>query len=162
MEVGMALAAITSMLTILELRTQAGEIAAIVKRHYAPIAAMPAFARWLEAAPRSAEAESLLTATREQAVSLVNSLLSDHIHHDPAKERQPTSVPGNPPGWASLTRAERRVAELVSAGMTNREIATQLVVSVRTIDTHVAHVLRKLDLRSRVQLAAMLGTQQDQ
>jgi DNA-binding CsgD family transcriptional regulator len=57
-------------------------------------------------------------------------------------------------GWESLTESERRVATLVAEGLTNRKIAERLYVSPRTIETHVSHALLKLDLGSRVQLAA--------
>jgi DNA-binding CsgD family transcriptional regulator len=56
-------------------------------------------------------------------------------------------------GWASLTPAELRVAELAAAGATNKEIAQQLWISPYTVDTHMRHTLAKLGLRSRVALA---------
>jgi predicted ATPase/DNA-binding CsgD family transcriptional regulator len=52
-----------------------------------------------------------------------------------------------------LTRRERDVAVLVAQGLSNREIADALVLSVRTVEAHVTHLLSKLDLRSRAQLA---------
>lgn len=57
-------------------------------------------------------------------------------------------------GWESLTPAERRVADLMARGHTNRQIAPQLFISPHTVDTHVRHILRKLGLRSRVEVAA--------
>ena len=56
-------------------------------------------------------------------------------------------------GWASLTPTEREVVRLVSAGLANNDIATQLFVSPRTVKTHLGHVYTKLGLSSRVQLA---------
>jgi DNA-binding NarL/FixJ family response regulator len=46
------------------------------------------------------------------------------------------------------------VAALVAAGLTNRVVAEQLHLSVRTVDVHVDHVLTKLGFRTRTQLAA--------
>jgi DNA-binding CsgD family transcriptional regulator/tetratricopeptide (TPR) repeat protein len=55
---------------------------------------------------------------------------------------------------SGLTPREREVAALIGQGKTNREIANRLVVSERTIETHVRNVLTKLDFTSRTQLAA--------
>ncbi len=57
-------------------------------------------------------------------------------------------------GWESLTETERQVVALLAEGMTNAEIAARLFISRRTVETHVSHVLGKLGLSSRVQLAA--------
>jgi DNA-binding CsgD family transcriptional regulator len=46
-----------------------------------------------------------------------------------------------------------RVADLVASGHTNKEAAVALFVSVRTVEGHLARVYRKLDLRSRTELA---------
>ena len=60
-----------------------------------------------------------------------------------------------PPGpWQTLTRRETEVAGLVARGLTNRDIATQLFLSVRTVEVHVDHILTKLGFRTRTQLAA--------
>jgi DNA-binding CsgD family transcriptional regulator len=60
-------------------------------------------------------------------------------------------------GPDSLTPSERRVAELVAAGHTNREIAQTLFVAQRTVTTHVTHILRKLDVDRRELVAGALG-----
>ena len=60
-------------------------------------------------------------------------------------------------GLGALTAAERRVADLAAAGRTNREIAEALFVSEKTVETHLARVFRKLDVRSRRQLPDLLG-----
>jgi DNA-binding CsgD family transcriptional regulator len=52
-----------------------------------------------------------------------------------------------------LTATERRVADLVAAGATNRDAAAALFISVRTVETHVASVYRKLGVRNRAELA---------
>jgi len=63
-------------------------------------------------------------------------------------------------GVDALTGAERRVADLAAQGLTNRQIAQALVVSVPTVETHLRHVFRKLDITSRKQLAEHLGSEQ--
>jgi pimeloyl-ACP methyl ester carboxylesterase/DNA-binding CsgD family transcriptional regulator len=57
-------------------------------------------------------------------------------------------------GWDAVTESERDVVGLVARGLTNREIATRLHRSVKTIESHLAHVYDKLDVRSRAELAA--------
>jgi DNA-binding NarL/FixJ family response regulator len=56
-----------------------------------------------------------------------------------------------------LTPGERRVAELVAAGLSNKEVAARLYVSVATVDSHLRGVYAKLGIRSRIQLARRLG-----
>jgi non-specific serine/threonine protein kinase len=53
-----------------------------------------------------------------------------------------------------LTERELEVARLVVSGLTNRQIAQRLVLSVRTVDAHIDHIRNKLSLRSRAQIAA--------
>jgi non-specific serine/threonine protein kinase len=57
----------------------------------------------------------------------------------------------------TLTRREREVADLVAQGMSNREIAAKLVVSPRTAEAHIEHILLKLDFTSRAQIAAWVA-----
>ncbi|KZS60226.1 LuxR family transcriptional regulator [Mycobacterium ostraviense] len=56
-------------------------------------------------------------------------------------------------GWESLTPTEIDVVRLVSEGLSNKDIATRLFVSHRTVQTHLTHVYTKLGFTSRVQLA---------
>ena len=56
--------------------------------------------------------------------------------------------------WHPLTAREFSVATLVSAGLTNREIATELFVSPRTVSAHVEHILTKLGAARRAEIAA--------
>lgn len=67
-------------------------------------------------------------------------------------------IPGRTAGGPDLTAAERAVAELAAAGRSNREIAAELVLSVRTVESQLSAVYRKLELRSRAGLAAALAT----
>jgi DNA-binding CsgD family transcriptional regulator len=60
-----------------------------------------------------------------------------------------------------LTAGERRVTELVLQGLTNQEVAVKLCVSKRTVDTHLAHVYRKLGIRSRSRLREAMVAARD-
>ena len=57
----------------------------------------------------------------------------------------------------ALTRREREVADLVAQGLSTRQMAQQLVLSERTVDKHVANLLKKLNLRSRNQVAVRMA-----
>jgi DNA-binding NarL/FixJ family response regulator len=61
---------------------------------------------------------------------------------------------------SDLTATERRVAELIATGATNRDAAAALFVSVRTVETHVASIYRKLGVRTRAELARRLAGSQ--
>ncbi|HEX9599540.1 MAG TPA: AAA family ATPase [Gaiellaceae bacterium] len=67
-------------------------------------------------------------------------------------------IAGRAPGSGQLTAAERRVAELVAEGRTNKEVAAELVVSVRTVESTLTKVYAKLGVRSRTELTSCLGT----
>jgi len=56
-----------------------------------------------------------------------------------------------------LTPGEQRVAELVASGLSNKQVAAQLFVSVYTVEAHLSRVYAKLGIRSRTQLARALG-----
>jgi DNA-binding CsgD family transcriptional regulator len=58
-------------------------------------------------------------------------------------------------GWASLTETERSVSLLVAQGLTNRQVADQLFMSVHTVAFHLRHIFRKLDVASRVELTRL-------
>ena len=60
-------------------------------------------------------------------------------------------------GLDSLTASERRIAELASQGLTNREIAQTLFVTARTVEGHLTSIFRKLMLHSRDELPAALA-----
>jgi DNA-binding NarL/FixJ family response regulator len=62
-------------------------------------------------------------------------------------------------GWNALTPTEQRVAHLVAEGMSNPEIAEELVMSRRTVQTHVSSILTKLDAHSRAEIAHATVTQ---
>jgi DNA-binding NarL/FixJ family response regulator len=57
-----------------------------------------------------------------------------------------------------LSRREREVAALVAAGRSNRQIAAELVLSEKTVESHLAHIFTKLDVGSRAAVAGMVGS----
>ena len=59
---------------------------------------------------------------------------------------------------SGLTKREREVAAFVAEGLTNRDIADRLVISDRTVETHVEHIRNKLGVRSRAQVATWTVT----
>ncbi len=74
---------------------------------------------------------------------------------------------GTPPkrerlsGLESLTASERRVAEMAATGLTNREIAQRLFVTVKAVQWHLGNVYRKLDLAGRGELGPALRGERD-
>jgi len=70
-----------------------------------------------------------------------------------ARQNSGHLVPSRPDGAGPLTAREREVALLAARGLSNREIARALVVSERTVESHVSHALARLSLASRAQLA---------
>ncbi|MEU1881986.1 AAA family ATPase [Streptosporangium sp. NPDC020072] len=153
-----------------------GTISAAAGRH---AAAADRFARADEAyralpqpyqAARAQEgrARSLLALGDPAAASLLAGLAGWYDEfgavHDAARCRRTlrdTGVGVAPPrsrgrgGSGALSRREREVARLVALGKTNREIADVLFLSPRTVETHVATVLRKLGVRSRTEVVAL-------
>ncbi|MFE5704569.1 protein kinase [Rhodococcus koreensis] len=84
------------------------------------------------------------------------SLKSDEAIAFALDEKAEQPARDNDPG-VSLTRREWQVARLVAEGMTNRAIADRLVISPRTAQGHVEHVLVKLGFTSRAQIAAWIA-----
>lgn len=85
------------------------------------------------------------TLSRNQALSLA---LNEKLG---TVRASPTLRPTDP---VPLTRRELEVADLVARGLTNKEIAHQLVIAPRTAEGHVEHILNKLGFNKRVQIAA--------
>ncbi|QUR69512.1 LuxR family transcriptional regulator [Mycobacterium spongiae] len=73
------------------------------------------------------------------------------IAHSQRRRRSERNRPKK--GWASLTPTELQVVRLVSEGLANKNIATRLEISSRTVQTHLTNIYAKLDLNSRIQLA---------
>ncbi|MBC2638101.1 MULTISPECIES: protein kinase domain-containing protein [unclassified Rhodococcus (in: high G+C Gram-positive bacteria)] len=71
-------------------------------------------------------------------------------------EAPPAPTP-TAPGSVHLTKREQQVAELIAEGLTNKAIAARLVISQRTAQGHVEHILTKLGFTSRAQVAAWIA-----
>ncbi|MEV6498006.1 LuxR C-terminal-related transcriptional regulator [Streptomyces prunicolor] len=98
------------------------------------------YERWREAGARMSGRE-LLDAVRTDADEPPGIPAARHATAD--------TRPADP-----LTRREREVAALVTQGLSNREIAERLVISKRTVDAHVEHILAKLGITSRTEILA--------
>lgn len=85
----------------------------------------------------------------QMGTGLLEKLMANSIQESiPELDRSPL-----PPALAQLTPREREVLKLVALGLRNQDIAQQLYVSEGTIKTHVTHLLTRLNLRNRSQLA---------
>ena len=63
-----------------------------------------------------------------------------------------------PEPWHPLSAREFEIAQLVAAGLTNRQIAQQLILAPKTISAHVTHILAKLGAARRAEIAAWCAT----
>lgn len=105
---------------------------------------------------RAATAVALLRNAETYAISEELSPLLSRIGW--LLERLGQTPDGELPGRLSeLSQAERRVAQLVVTGRRNREIAVELGVSVKSVEWHVSHILRKLSIGSRTEMADALA-----
>jgi DNA-binding CsgD family transcriptional regulator len=86
----------------------------------------------------------------------IRAALRDEVGGRTVPETSAAPVAPTPPtGWESLTDTERAIAGLVSQALTNRQIATRVHLSPHTINYYLRQIYRKLDIRSRVQLASV-------
>ncbi|MBS2539577.1 hypothetical protein KGQ20_43235 [Catenulispora sp. NF23] len=89
-----------------------------------------------------------------QALQDALDCFTEHGHRPYAQLAEAELDRGRRAGAGSLlTASEQRVADLVADGFTNREVAARLSMSVRTVESHVGSVFRKLGVRSRTELA---------
>jgi ATP/maltotriose-dependent transcriptional regulator MalT len=102
------------------------------------------------------EAVRLLRQAESHALHQELHPLADRVHRLLNRLGQDVQ-PAPAPGVNKLTVSERRVAELAASGMSNREIAQQLFVTVKAVEWHLSNVYRKLGIRSRTRLAEALN-----
>jgi DNA-binding NarL/FixJ family response regulator len=96
----------------------------------------------------------LKSAGPDEVVAAIQAAARDEMFLDPAVARRLTRQMVSPPtGVGALTERERDVLILIANGYSNKEIADELVISERTVRTHVSSILRKLRLSSRTQAA---------
>lgn len=125
---------------------------ALAERHDLPIEAAEARMWWAAlpgADPRLAE---LAVATLQRCGSRG---WEPRLRAPAAPVASPTPVAD--PALGALSQAERRVAEAVARGLTNREVADHLYLSVKTVDFHLQQMYRKLGIRSRTELAVRMA-----
>ena len=92
----------------------------------------------------------------DEAASLFEALGDDGWAEQARAELERTGS-RRPVPKGNLTPTEERVAQLAAAGLSNKEIAAELVVTVYTVEKHLSHVYAKLGVRSRARLARALG-----
>jgi DNA-binding NarL/FixJ family response regulator len=109
------------------------------------------------------EAAAALAAGRIENVEalLIEALEGDSAAFDDGAANEPSTVPLGTHASAGmpLTRREREVAGLIARAYTNREVANALTITERTAATHVEHILDKLEVASRIQIAAWAARQ---
>ncbi|MGH7748067.1 MAG: helix-turn-helix transcriptional regulator, partial [Candidatus Dormibacteria bacterium] len=116
------------------------------------------YGRLLRRAGKRNAAVSVLTAARDRFAGLGARPFVDRCAVElSASGIRCAKTPESRPRSAGLTPQEGAVARLVAQGLTNREVAAQLVVSLNTIEYHLKNVYSKLGISSRSQLAARLA-----
>ena len=110
----------------------------------------------LRRANRRAEARPMLEEGLELARRCGASVLAERAHTELlATGARPRRLVRS--GVDSLTSSERRIAQMATEGQTNREIAQALFVTPKTVETHLSHVYRKLEIQARSQLAGAMA-----
>ncbi|MGZ4369423.1 MAG: ATP-binding protein [Gaiellaceae bacterium] len=118
--------------------------------------ALAALGAALRRANHRAEARDHLRDALELAQRLGATLLAEEAHEELiATGARPRRVVQS--GAAALTPSERRIAAMAAEGMSNRDIAQALFVTLRTVEMHLSNAFRKLDISSRTQLAGALA-----
>ncbi|GGR40757.1 helix-turn-helix transcriptional regulator [Streptomyces roseolus] len=116
-----------------------------------------AYGTWLRRRRRPGEARGPL----RDALVTFERAAADGWARQARAELRATGAPGTrrpePSALAGLTPQQRRIARLVADGATNEEVATRLSLSPRTVDHHLRGVYARLQLRSRVELSALMA-----
>jgi two-component system response regulator NreC len=110
----------------------------------------PAFAR--RALQAGVRGYVLKEAADSELVQAVRRAAAGETYLQPALGARLVAEPEKPPRGDALSEREREVLRLIALGHTNAEIAAQLYLSIRTVESHRAHVQQKLRLSSRAEL----------
>jgi DNA-binding CsgD family transcriptional regulator len=122
------------------------------------------------AAAEDAGAELAHTDRPDEAAAQLNTAFDTYMRHEALAdarrvgrelrrlgvERRIVSQPRAKTGWDSLTDAELKIVNLIAQGVTNRDVATQLHLSLHTVKTHVRNAFAKLGINSRSQLTRLM------
>jgi DNA-binding CsgD family transcriptional regulator len=122
------------------------------------------------AAAEDAGAELARTDRPDEALDQLNAAFDTYLHHEALAdarrvgrelrrlgvERRIVSHPRAKTGWDSLTDSELKVVNLIAQGVTNRDVATLLHVSLHTVKNHVHNAFAKLGISSRAQLGRLM------
>jgi non-specific serine/threonine protein kinase len=84
----------------------------------------------------------------------------DQVFGDKAPARRPSRKRGGQQPWSPLTRREQDVALLIAEGLSNKDIAARLLIGRRTVESHAEHILTKLGMDSRAQVAVWVVERQ--
>jgi DNA-binding CsgD family transcriptional regulator/tetratricopeptide (TPR) repeat protein len=117
--------------------------------------------KFYQSQARGAEAEQAFSTARAFIEELAANVPDEHLRERflaqgaamLPRKRSPASSRTTRQGFGGLTTREREVAALIAQGKSTREIAETLVVSERTVESHVANIMFKLDMHSRSQIA---------
>jgi non-specific serine/threonine protein kinase len=113
-----------------------------------PPGARPAYDRWLSSVQGELRPEEAAETWRAGKELSLDQMLAEAMRLETASSTSTATAN------TLLSAREREVAVLIAQGLSNRDIAERLVVSERTAENHVQHVLNRLGLRSRAQVAA--------
>jgi DNA-binding NarL/FixJ family response regulator len=97
--------------------------------------------------------EQLIEAVRTVAAG--DALLSPEVTKRVIRQFNRLPRPSRPQGFEELTAREHEIFRLIAGGLSNTEIARELVISDSTVKSHITHILQKLGLRDRVQLVVL-------
>jgi DNA-binding CsgD family transcriptional regulator len=122
------------------------------------------------AAAEDAGSELAHADRRDEAIDQLNAAFDTYLRHEALADarrvgrelrrlgvqRRIVSQPRVKTGWDSLTDSELTVVNLIARGVTNRDVAEQLHLSLHTVKTHVHNAFAKLDINTRAQLTQLM------